>query len=111
MDLIHIDIDVSSKTLDVCVPGEEGHAHWKLPNDPSGHATLLERIGEKATRVRVAMEATGVYHLHLACVSGVMRKWFFVRFGDPLGERGSDVRGNELSPGAGVSRRSSTSGE
>ncbi len=67
MNTIRVGIDVSSKTFDVSLATDGRLLHWKLSNNAAGHASLLERLAQRGSRFEVVMEATGVYHLHLAC--------------------------------------------
>ena len=63
--MITIGIDVSAKTLDVCMLLPAGkNKHRKFDNDRSGHTKLLEWID--STDPVIALEATGVYYLDLA---------------------------------------------
>jgi transposase len=60
-------IDVSAAQLVVALPGEGGR--WlqrSFPNRASGHRTLTLWLQKTRTRVRVCLEATGLYSLDLA---------------------------------------------
>jgi transposase len=56
-------IDVSAATLSVCRWRDGREEQKEVSNDRSGHAELIKWLGKGA---RVALEATGVYHLQLA---------------------------------------------
>jgi transposase len=56
-------IDVSAKTLAAARRCGGAEEQREFANDPAGHRQLLKWIGRQA---RVAIEATGVYHLQLA---------------------------------------------
>lgn len=62
---IHVGIDVSKRTLDVCIlpengdPWEEGES-FVVPNDQEGMDEILSRLNDKNTKL-VVMEATGRY--------------------------------------------------
>jgi transposase len=60
-------IDVSAKSLDVAIDAGRG-AIWTgvFENTASGHRKLSRKLGATRRRVRVVVEATGVYHLDLA---------------------------------------------
>ena len=60
-------IDVSARTLDVAIDVGRGPV-WTgtFDNTESGHRKLAQKLGRKRRRVRVVVEATGVYHLDLA---------------------------------------------
>jgi len=61
-------IDVSARSLAVAlIVPEEPLARLEFSNSPSGHRELIVWLGKrKGARVRVSMEATGVYSLDLA---------------------------------------------
>ena len=57
-------IDVGKKIVDVRLRKPCGQQEvLKCPNKPKDHRALIKRLGRRA---RVALEATGVYHLELA---------------------------------------------
>jgi transposase len=56
-------IDVSAKTLSACRWRDGGEEQKEFSNDAAGHRELIKWL---AKRARVALEATGVYHLQLA---------------------------------------------
>lgn len=56
-------IDVSAKTLSACRWRDEQEQAEDFGNDAEGHRALIKWLGKGA---RVAVEATGVYHLQLA---------------------------------------------
>jgi transposase len=60
-------IDVSARTLDVAIDVGRGPV-WTgvFDNTESGHRKLAQKLGARRRRVRVVVEATGVYHLDLA---------------------------------------------
>jgi transposase len=60
-------VDVSARTLDVTV--DSGRAPlWTgvFDNTAAGHRKLIRKLLARKRRVRVVVEATGVYHLDLA---------------------------------------------
>jgi transposase len=60
-------IDVSAAQLVVALEGEDGS--WRqrsFPNRASGHQALVRWLQPNRTRVRVCLEATGLYSLDLA---------------------------------------------
>lgn len=61
-------IDVSAEELAVCYRVEsQARVHsFCVANRPSGHRELIRRLRGQTRRVRVVLEATGVYHLELA---------------------------------------------
>jgi len=60
-------VDVGGKELTVTlVRGRNEPVHLTIPNTPDGHATLRRALRKKAGIARVALEATGTYHLDLA---------------------------------------------
>lgn len=60
-------IDVSAAQLVVALEGEGGRG-WQrsFPNRASGHEALILWLQKNGTRVRVCLEATGLYSLDLA---------------------------------------------
>lgn len=62
-----VGIDVACKTLAVCVERTNGEQEaFELPNTREGHLDLIRRITRRRARARVALEASGNYHLELA---------------------------------------------
>ena len=61
-------IDVSATTMAVAlIAPDQPLLQRQFTNRPSGHKQLLVWLGSKCkTRVRVSMEATGIYSLDLA---------------------------------------------
>lgn len=60
---IHVGIDVSKRTLDVCVLSKGGGPHeesFTVANDHGGVDSILSRLTESGTKL-VVMEATGKY--------------------------------------------------
>lgn len=63
LERTEVGIDVGKKTLEVCLRRPRGKQEvFKVPNEPKGHRALIQRL----KRARVALEATGVYHLEIA---------------------------------------------
>lgn len=63
---LHVGIDVSSKTLDVCSLFGKKCSYRVFDNTPEGHHALIQELGRRKSPIRVVMEATGIYHLELA---------------------------------------------
>lgn len=61
-----VGIDVSARTLDVAIDTGREVVVDRFDNDTSGHKRLVKRLGRGGRNARVALEATGVYHLELA---------------------------------------------
>jgi transposase len=61
-------IDVSKATLSVAIQGEgrEGFARREFANSSAGHRQLIAWLLKQATRVRVSLEATGIYSMDVA---------------------------------------------
>lgn len=61
-------IDVSAQELAVYgrLRGSRRSVQFRVPNDAGGHKELIARLRSRARRVRVVLEATGIYHLDLA---------------------------------------------
>src|SRR5262245_54815211 len=55
-----IGLDVSKDHLDVC--GAPEPAPWQVPNDPAGHAQLIQRLSSLPV-CRIIVEATGGYEM------------------------------------------------
>lgn len=65
--LQHAGIDVSAKSLNVCLQPRPGHReHLVFSNDEKGHQQLRGRLSKGKRRARVALEASGLYSLDLA---------------------------------------------
>lgn len=62
-------IDVSAKRLAVAlIAPEQALSQCEFNNSTSGHKELIAWLRKRAARVRVSMEATGIYSLDLALV-------------------------------------------
>ena len=60
-------IDVSAASLAVALIAADGSlARREFSNNASGHEALLVWLKKRDTRVRVSLEATGIYSLDLA---------------------------------------------
>lgn len=60
-------IDVSAATLAAAViEQDQATRQREFPNQPAGHKQLLLWLAKRQTRVRVSLEATGIYSLDLA---------------------------------------------
>lgn len=61
-------IDVSKATLVVAVQreGTQGFERREFANSPAGHKELIGWLLKRGTRVRVSLEATGIYSLDVA---------------------------------------------
>jgi transposase len=60
-------IDVSASQLMVALEGQGGtHLQRSFPNRASGHQALILWLQKNQTRIRVCLEATGLYSLDLA---------------------------------------------
>jgi transposase len=61
-------IDVSAATLAVAVlqVDRDGFQEREFPNTASGHRQLIVWLGRNQARVRVSLEATGIYSLDVA---------------------------------------------
>jgi transposase len=66
--LLFCGIDVSAKTLAVAVQPEqeEGFQQRQFANSATGHRQLIAWLLQRGERVRVSLEATGIYSLDLA---------------------------------------------
>ena len=64
-----VGIDVSANELTVALEGRAEPV--SLANDEEGHARLLRLLARRGRRVRVCLEATGIYHLDLALALGL----------------------------------------
>jgi len=64
--------DVSAKTLAVAVQREDrdGFDERELPNSRVGHQRLVQWLLQRGERVRVSLEATGVFHPGLVARTG-----------------------------------------
>jgi transposase len=59
---VHVGIDVSKRTLDVCLLPSEAGEVFTLANDQKGIDELLSRLAEPGMSVKlVVLEATGRY--------------------------------------------------
>ena len=71
----YLGLDVSQAEVVACLllpDGREAVPRWAVPNTAPGAQALAERVAAVApahgvTRVRIGMEATGLYWWHLAC--------------------------------------------
>jgi transposase len=59
-----VGIDVAAREVVVALEGQ--NEPWVLSNDGEGHASLVRRLRGRASKVRVCLEASGIYHLDLA---------------------------------------------
>jgi transposase len=60
-------IDVSARSLVVALIGaDQALAQREFGNSPGGHKELIVWLGKRGAKVRVSMEATGIYSLDLA---------------------------------------------
>ncbi|MGH9345001.1 MAG: IS110 family transposase [Terriglobia bacterium] len=60
-------IDVSAATLAVAIiEPDQAVQQREFANRPSGHKALIGWLGKRKSRVRVSIEATGIYSLDLA---------------------------------------------
>jgi len=66
--LLFCGIDVSAKTLAVAVQPEqaEGFQERQFANSATGHRQMIAWLWQRGERVRVSLEATGIYSLDLA---------------------------------------------
>ena len=65
--LMLVGIDVGARELAVAIDrGRSPVWEGTVPNDASGHRTLIRRLTRTKATARVCLEATGVYHLDLA---------------------------------------------
>jgi len=66
--MVFCGIDVSAKKLDVAllVEGRDGLVEQEFSNTAAGHKLLISWLQRQGARVRVSLEATGVYSLDLA---------------------------------------------
>lgn len=66
--VLYCGIDVSATTLAVAVQPEgcDRFEQCTLPNTPAGHRRLITWLGRWKARVRVSLEATGIYSLDVA---------------------------------------------
>lgn len=58
--------DISSKTFNVTIDRDGELERHHLPNTPAGHRQLIRLLTRDGASARVALEATGTYHLDLA---------------------------------------------
>src|SRR5216684_5062927 len=66
-DFLSCGIDVSAAQLVVALEAEGGgYGQRSFPNRASGHQALIAWLQKNAARVRVCLEATGLYSLDLA---------------------------------------------
>ena len=63
-----VGIDVAAKTLAVACHANGAWREGEFPNTPEGHKTLWRFLRKQAHKIRVCMEATGIYHLEAAIV-------------------------------------------
>lgn len=61
-----VGLDISSGVFDASKQCNEGVVRQQFPNSSLGHRQFIRWAEHGATSVRVALEATGVYHLQLA---------------------------------------------
>lgn len=61
-----VGIDVSARTLELCLERGGRRRRLQVSNDDEGHRKLIRLLTKGGRSARVALEATGVYHLDLA---------------------------------------------
>jgi transposase len=61
-----VGIDVSARHFDVSIELDGRIDEGRFPNTPDGHAKLVRKLTKRGRTARVALEATGIYHLDLA---------------------------------------------
>ncbi len=61
-----VGIDVSARSLEVCLERGGKRRRLEVANDDEGHRKLVRLLSKGGRSARVALEATGVYHLDLA---------------------------------------------
>lgn len=62
-----VGIDVSAKTLQICLETPKGAVEsLELPNSAEGHRQLCRKLSQRGRRARIGLEATGLYSLDLA---------------------------------------------
>lgn len=61
-----VGIDVSARSLTVCIETASGRELLEFPNTAAGHRSLIRRLTKRGRRARVAVEASGIYSLDLA---------------------------------------------
>lgn len=61
-----VGVDVSARHFDVSIELDGRIYKDRLPNTPEGHQRLVRRLTKRGRTARVALEATGIYHLDLA---------------------------------------------
>lgn len=61
-----VGIDVSARGLEVCLERGAKRRRLQVSNDDEGHRKLIRLLTKGGRSSRVALEATGVYHLDLA---------------------------------------------
>ena len=67
LGITEVGIDVGKEMLEVHLRRPSGKQEvFETPNEPKGHQTLIKRLTRRQGQARVAMEATGVYHLEPA---------------------------------------------
>lgn len=65
--MYNVGIDVGSKKLVMVIRHKgKNHKARSFDNTPEGHAQILKALTPKKGRVRVCLEATGIYHFDLA---------------------------------------------
>jgi|AMFO01.1.fsa_nt_gi Transposase and inactivated derivatives len=65
-NFVCVGMDVAAKTLAVACHANDAWREEEFPNTPEGHKTLWRFLRKQARRVRICMEATGIYHLEAA---------------------------------------------
>ena len=61
-----VGIDVSARSLELCLERGGQRRRLQVTNDDEGHRKLVRLLTKGGRSARVALEATGVYHLDLA---------------------------------------------
>lgn len=61
-----VGIDVSARHFNVSIELDGRIEDGQFPNTPEGHQRLVRKLTKRGRTARVALEATGIYHLDLA---------------------------------------------
>lgn len=62
----NVGIDISSRHFDVSIELNDRIHEHRFSNTPEGHRQVVRKLTKRGRTARVALEATGVYHLDLA---------------------------------------------
>lgn len=65
MKTIYVGIDVSKRTLDICLKALDGEQFFKIKNEPKSLSKLAKKLSKLDSQVVIAMENTGHYNHHL----------------------------------------------